>query len=225
MRSDVIFDSPYLDRCLRFGWYLDIIMLLLLGDVSLMFGPDSVVHMDDRDYPFDDRWLDVTCFFDLSHIWCPIGVYSISDEIYRSSWSCMLISTYEVYTEKRTCSLYYHIPQWSLSWATQPDPYFSTFRCRHTPHSRYVSFDASVRFNCGFGLWRSNTWWWMISCHLISDLPYIRCHTMAYFRFGWDLQIFMELHAHLHLRDTRWDDDLFAILLWSPSRAFLEPSN
>ena len=120
MRSDVVFYSPYLDKCLRFGWYLDIIMLLFLGDVSLMFGLDSVVHMDDRDYPFDDRWLDVTRFSNLSHIWCPSGVYSILDEIYRSSWSCMLISTYEVYTEKRTCSLFYHIPRWSLSWATQP---------------------------------------------------------------------------------------------------------
>ena len=104
-------------------------------------------------------------------------------------------------------------------------PYFSTFRCRHTPHSRYIYFDASVWFSFGFGLWRSNTWWWMISCHPISDLPYIRCHTMTYFRFGWDLQIFMELHAHLHLRDTRWDDDLFAILSWSPNRVSLEPSS
>ena len=40
MGSDVIFDSPYLDRYLRFGWYMDIIMLLILGDASLTFGPD-----------------------------------------------------------------------------------------------------------------------------------------------------------------------------------------
>ena len=120
MGSNVIFDTPYLDRYLRFGWYLYIIMLLLLRDASLMFGPDSVVHMDDWDYPFYDRWLDVTCFSDLSHIWCPTRAYSVSDEIYRSSWNCMLISTYEVHTKTRTCSLFIMIPWWSLSWATQP---------------------------------------------------------------------------------------------------------
>ena len=43
MRSDVVFDSLYLDRCLRSGWYLDIIMLLLLGVVYLMFRSDSAV--------------------------------------------------------------------------------------------------------------------------------------------------------------------------------------
>ena len=43
MGSDVIFDSLYLDRCLRSGRYLDIIMLLLLGVASLMFRSDSVV--------------------------------------------------------------------------------------------------------------------------------------------------------------------------------------
>ena len=50
MVSDVIFDSPYSDKYLRIGWYLDIIMLLLLGDVSLIFGSDSIVDMDDWDY-------------------------------------------------------------------------------------------------------------------------------------------------------------------------------
>ena len=35
MGSDVIFDNLYLDRRLRFGWYLDVIMLFLLGDFFL----------------------------------------------------------------------------------------------------------------------------------------------------------------------------------------------
>ena len=43
MGSDVIFDNLYLDKCLRSGWYLDIVMLILLGVVSLMFRFDSVV--------------------------------------------------------------------------------------------------------------------------------------------------------------------------------------
>ena len=32
----------------------------------------------------------------------------------------------------------------------------------------------------------------------------------------------MESHDHLRLRDTRWDKDLFVILSWSSSGAFLE---
>ena len=55
MRLDVIFDSPYLDKCLRFGRYLDVIMLLLLENTSLMFGFDLVMVMDDWDYTFDDK--------------------------------------------------------------------------------------------------------------------------------------------------------------------------
>ena len=43
MGSDVVFDSLYLDRCLRSGWYLNIVMLLLLGVVSLMFRSNSAV--------------------------------------------------------------------------------------------------------------------------------------------------------------------------------------
>ena len=33
----------------------------------------------------------------------------------------------------------------------------------------------------------------MISCHLISDLAYFRCHTGVYFRFEGDLRIFTEV--------------------------------
>ena len=53
------------------------------------------------------------------------------------------------------------------------------------------------------------------------DLPYIWCRTRAYFHFSWDLQIFMELHDHLHLRD----EALFVILSWFPSGAFFGPFN
>ena len=33
---------------------------------------------------------------------------SLLVEIYRSSWSCMIISTYEMYTEMMTCLFSYH---------------------------------------------------------------------------------------------------------------------
>ena len=75
MGSDVVFDNLYFDRCLRFGWYLDVIMLFLLGDASLMFGPNSIVDMDDWDYIFDDGWSNVVWFFNLPYIWCHIGAY------------------------------------------------------------------------------------------------------------------------------------------------------
>ena len=61
-------------------------------------------------------------FFDLSHICCHTGAYSVSDEIYRSLWSRMIFSTYEIHTETRTCSLFYHDPpvESSLSHSVRP---------------------------------------------------------------------------------------------------------
>ena len=115
MGSDVVFDNPYLDRCLRFSWYLDTIMLLLLGDAFVMFGPDLVANMDDWDYTFYDGWSDVVWFLFLFifiyHTFDAIlGHISLSIDIYRSSWSCMIISTYKIYTETMTCLLSYHDP-------------------------------------------------------------------------------------------------------------------
>ena len=66
----------------------------------------------------------------------------------------------------------------------------------------------------------SNRWFdviWFFRL-IIRSMPY-----WGIFRFGWDLQIFMELHDHPHLRDTRWDKDPFVILLWSSNGALLEP--
>ena len=37
-----------------------------------------------------------------------LGHISLSVEIYRSSWSCMIISTYEICTETMTYLLSYH---------------------------------------------------------------------------------------------------------------------
>ena len=115
MGSNVVFDNPYLDRCLRFSWYLDTIMLLLLGDAFVMFGPDLVANMDDWDYTFYDGWSDVVWFLFLFifiyHTFDAIlGHISLSIDIYRSSWSCMIISTYKIYTETMTCLLSYHDP-------------------------------------------------------------------------------------------------------------------
>ena len=39
-----------------------------------------------------------------------LGHIFISIEIYRSSWSCMIISTYEIHTDTMTYLLSYHDP-------------------------------------------------------------------------------------------------------------------
>ena len=39
-----------------------------------------------------------------------LGHIFLSIKIYRSSWSCMIISTYEIHTEIMTCLLSYHDP-------------------------------------------------------------------------------------------------------------------
>ena len=43
--------------------YLDVIIIFLLGYVSLIDGPDSVMDVDDQDYIFDDGWFEVIWFF------------------------------------------------------------------------------------------------------------------------------------------------------------------
>ena len=73
MGSDVVFDSLYFDRYLRLGWYLDIIILLLLGDASLTFEPDSVVDLDNWDHTFDGGWFGVIWFSDLLYIYAIVG--------------------------------------------------------------------------------------------------------------------------------------------------------
>ena len=46
MISSVIFDSFYLDMCLSFACSLNAVMLHLLGDALVMFGPNSDVGID-----------------------------------------------------------------------------------------------------------------------------------------------------------------------------------
>ena len=110
MGSDVVFGSLYLDRYLRFGWYLDIVILLLLGVASLMCRSDSVVFRLLGSCVW--RWM----------IWChPILTYRTSGatlghipfhlEVYGSSQICTLIITYWMLTETWTWSLPYGAPE------------------------------------------------------------------------------------------------------------------
>ena len=92
-------------------------------------------------------------FFDLSYVRCHTGAYPVLDEIYRSSWSCMLISTYEVHTETMTL-------QWSLTGTIQLGLHLSALRCHHASF-RDTSLDLWVR------LW---TWMTEIMYLTMDDL-------------------------------------------------------
>ena len=68
------------------------------------------MDLDYWDHTLDNGWFGVIWFHDLSHIWCHTRAYSVSVEIYGSSWSRTIISTYEIRAETRTCSLFYYDP-------------------------------------------------------------------------------------------------------------------
>ena len=91
-------------------WYLDILMLLLLGDASLMFGPESVVDLDDWDYTFDDGWFEVIQFSNLPYIYAILGHISFSIEIYR-----IFMESHDLHHSRDVCRvdsllLSYHDP-------------------------------------------------------------------------------------------------------------------
>ena len=94
----------------RIFWYFYVIMLLLPGDVSLMFGFDSVVDVDEKDHTFDDRWSNVVRFLAYSTSDSILGHILVLVEVYGSSWICMLVPTYRIHAETMTCSLSYHDP-------------------------------------------------------------------------------------------------------------------
>ena len=64
-----------------------------------------IVHLMMDDTMLFDFFLSIYHTFDAI-----LGHISISVEIYRSSWSFMIISTHEIHTEMMTCLLSYHNP-------------------------------------------------------------------------------------------------------------------
>ena len=88
--------------------HLDIIMLLISGNVSLMFGLDSTVDLGDRDHTFDDGWFDVVWFSAYSTSDSILGHIFFLAKIYRSLWSHMIFPTYEIHAKMMTYLLSYH---------------------------------------------------------------------------------------------------------------------
>ena len=111
MGSGVVFSGLYLDRWLRSGWYLDIVMLLLLGVASLMCRSDSVVFGLPGSWVW--RWL-TWCHLFFWHI-VPLGAtlrhIPFHSEVCGSSQICMIIITYCMLTETWTWSLPFGAPK------------------------------------------------------------------------------------------------------------------
>ena len=169
MGSDVVFDSLYLDRWLRSGWYLDIVMLILLGVVSLMFRFDSVVFGLPGSWVW---WWLIWChlIFDLSYLWYHTGAYPIS---FRGSWILTDLRDHHLLDAHRDVDMIVYLTEPLRS--TQPGPHFSTLGFHHaSPPGRYI-LDMCAWFSYGFGRPLLHVRWQMISCRSISDLSCIRC--------------------------------------------------
>ena len=148
MGSDIVFSSLCLNRCLRFGCHLDIVMLFLLGNTFLMVRFVSVLLGLSRSCIWRGMiWWHLT-FSDLSHIRFHTGAYFRSDEIYRSWGSCVLILIREMYVEMMMYSL---SSRWFLNGAyREPSSQARTFRCLDVtmlPSERRL-FDMWVWFSC-----------------------------------------------------------------------------
>ena len=74
----------------------------------LICGLDSAMDLDDWNHTFDGRLFNVVRFSTYSTSDSILGHIFVSIEIYRSSWSYMIIPTCGMHTETRTCSLFYH---------------------------------------------------------------------------------------------------------------------
>ena len=90
----------------------------------LICGLDSAMDLDDWDHTFDDRLFDVVKFLAYSTSDSILGHIFVSIEIYKSSWSCMLIPTFEIHIETMTL-------QWSLFGVIQLGLHLSTLICHH----------------------------------------------------------------------------------------------
>ena len=135
-----------LDRWLRSGWHLDIVMLLFLGVASLMCRTDSVVF----GLPGSWVWWWLT--------WCHLIflTYRTSGatlrhipfhlEVYGSSQICTFIITYWMLTETWTWSLPYRAPEIHPASSALLDAWMSS--CLSIWED---ILDICARFSYGFG--------------------------------------------------------------------------
>ena len=145
MGSNVVFDSLYLDRCLRSGWHLDIAMLLLLGVASLMCRTDSVVFGLPGSWV--RRWIDL-----VSHDFWPIVPLVPHCGISHFVWRFMDPHRFARSLSLTGCSLrrghdcYLTEPPRSI----QLGPHFLTLGCHHASPSGRCILDICAWFSYGF---------------------------------------------------------------------------
>ena len=146
------------------------------------------------------------------------GIFPFSIEIYRSSWSHMILTAHGMHDELIVYCYLIMIPQWSLFRAIKSGSYFPAFRYHHA--------SSFGRRPWCLGLIRLWIWVTEITHLMMDDLMLSNFRFIPYwgiFHLRWDSRIFMESHNRPHLRDTCWDENLFIILSWSSSGALLEP--
>ena len=144
-----------------------------------MFGFD----LDHGNHMSDDRWPHITWFPTYHTLDATLGYISVSDEIYRSWWSCTLIPTYGMCTEMMTWSLFL---RWFLSRAFR-EPSNLTCTSRHSddivlPSERSI-LNLWAWFCYRFRWPGLHICWCMTLMSFdFPDLSHIWCHTGAYFR-------------------------------------------
>ena len=107
------------------------------------------------------------CLIFRSTINAILGHIFLSIEIYRSSWSHMILITHEMHVELMVYCYLIVIPQWSLFWVIRSGSRFLIFRCHHATFSRRHLFDVWTWLSCEYGWLGLHIWWWMIWCCLI----------------------------------------------------------
>ena len=167
MRSNVVFGSLYLDRWLKSGWYLDIVMLLLLGVAPLMCRTDSVVFGLPGSWVW--RWL-TWChliFFTYHTSGATLQHIPFHLEVHGSSQTCTII-TYWMLTETWTWSLPYR--------ASEIHPARSALLYTWMPSCLSI-WEVHLGYVCMIQLWIQTT---IVTCSMTNDfmtLVLLTCHT------------------------------------------------
>ena len=123
MGADVVFDSLILDRCLRSGWHLDVVMLLLLGVASLMCKTDSVVFRLPGSCIWRGMiWWHLPFFWSVTYSMPYWSTFPFQIWFYRSSRVCTLIPIREIRAKIMACSLFYDDPSIEPLWGHSARP-------------------------------------------------------------------------------------------------------
>ena len=137
------------------------------------------MDMDDYDHTFDDRWLEITWFFQpITHLMPHWGIFPFSVEICRSPLICMIIPNYEIRVRLMIRFHFVLILRWSLSWVISLGSYFlyscdfwmELSQAHGFPHHHFSGVHVRS-FMHPHG----------VILELSGQIGYIWCHTGAYF--------------------------------------------